>query len=100
MDERNEFSKDFCDEVENINFEKDINFFTRSISSHNKFLKNPSITKFNALSKFIYDLDEGSNYINSVKNANYIKLNDAEKKNLEEKCKEIQAFQDNNNGAN
>ena len=99
MDERNEFSKDFCDEVENINFEKDINFFTRSISSHNKFLKNPSITKFNALSKFIYDLDEGSNYINSVKNANYIKLNDAEKKNLEEKCKEIQAFQDNNNGA-
>lgn len=99
MNEDNKYSKYFCDEIDDINFEKKTKpFVTNSISTHNKFLKNPSITKFNALSKFIYDLDEGSNYINSVKNANSIKLNENEKKLLEEKCNEIQAFHDNNNG--
>ena len=48
------------------------------ISCHNKFLINPSITKFNANSKFIYDLDEGKRYIDSVNNANKVKLNENE----------------------
>ena len=50
----------------------------RFISPHNKYLKNPSITKFNELSLFIYDIDEGEKYIYSVGNANKLKLNDEE----------------------
>ena len=41
-------------------------------------MKNPSITKFNELSLFIYDIDEGEKYIYSVGNANKLKLNDKE----------------------
>ena len=99
MSEEIKFSNDLFNEIDNINSRKKIKaFFSRSISSHYKFLKNPSITKFNALNKFIYDLEEGANYIKSIRNANCIKLNENEKKFIEEKCKEIQALQDNNNG--
>ncbi len=49
-----------------------------NISCHNEFLNNPSITKFNENSQFIYDLDEGERYINSINNANKIKLNENE----------------------
>jgi hypothetical protein len=54
------------------------------ISCHKKFLINPSITKFNERSRFIYDLDEGERYINSIKNANGIKLNEIEIKSLKD----------------
>ena len=46
-----------------------------TISCYQKFLKNPSITKFNENSQFIYDLDVGIKYINTIQNPNYIKLN-------------------------
>lgn len=68
------------------------------ISCHNKYLINPSITKFNNLSKFIYDIDEGRRYINSVKNANFIKLNQNEIEILKEKYISIQEYQNQNNG--
>lgn len=68
------------------------------ISCHNKYLINPSITKFNNLSKFIYDIDEGRKYINSVKNANLIKLNQNEIEIFKEKYISIQEYQNQNNG--
>ena len=90
MSEEIKFSNDFFNEIDNINSEKKIKaFFSRSISFYYKFLKNPSITKFNALSKFIYDLDEGANYINSIKNANCFKLNENEKKLLKKNEKKF-----------
>ena len=34
----------------------------KRISSHNKYLANPSITRFNESSHFIYELDEADKY--------------------------------------
>ena len=81
MNEGNKFSNYYNEEEDNQNLTiENNNLFFRSVSSHKKYLINPAITKFNSLSNFIYDIDEGDDYINSVKNANYIKLNENEKK--------------------
>ena len=45
------------------------------VSNLSKFLKNPSITKFNLISHFIYDLAEYNIYLNSVNNVDLIKSN-------------------------
>lgn len=66
-------------EVENSkSFDNIKNTGKTLISCHNKFLINPSITKFNENSRFIYDLDEGKRYIDSINNANNVKLNEKE----------------------
>lgn len=69
-----------------------------SISSHAKYIKNPSITKFNKNSLFIFDIDEGRYYINSVKNANNIKLNEDELKILINKYYELKNEQSKEKG--
>lgn len=43
------------------------------VSMHLKYLKNPSISKFNLNSRFIYDLDEPEEYLKSVTDKNLIK---------------------------
>ena len=43
------------------------------VSIHLKYLKNPSISKFNLNSRFIYDLDEPEEYLKSVTDKNLIK---------------------------
>ena len=56
-------------DIKNNNFtypktiENMTNLNKRSISKHDKFLKNPGITNFNAQSQFIYDIDEGINFL-------------------------------------
>ena len=50
----------------------------KRISSHNKYLANPSITRFNESSHFIYDLDEADRYLSNIKNKNLLKLNQNE----------------------
>ena len=56
-------------DIKNNNFtypktiENMTNLNKRSISKHDKFLKNPGITHFNAQSQFIYDIDEGINFL-------------------------------------
>ena len=100
MNEGSKFSNYYNEEEDNQNLTiENNNLFFRSVSSHKKYLINPAITKFNSLSNFIYDIDEGDDYINSVKNANYIKLNENEKKTLEEKCNEIQKLKEQNNSS-
>ena len=100
MNEGNKFSNYYNEEEDNQNLTIENNYlFFRSVSSHKKYLINPAITKFNSLSNFIYDIDEGNDYINSVKNANSIKLNENEKKTLEEKCNEIQKLKEQNNSS-
>ena len=58
-----------------FNYSKKIKTAKLRISNHSKFFKNPSITRFNLSSKFIYDLDEYKAYLSLVKNANYLKPN-------------------------
>ena len=100
MNEGNKFSNYYNEEEDNQNLTIENNYlFFRSVSSHKKYLINPAIAKFNSLSNFIYDINEGDDYINSVKNANYIKLNENEKKTLEEKCNEIQKLKEQNNSS-
>ena len=78
---RNEINICFDDEHKDISLKKvNKNFCIkkekrRFISLHDKFIKNPNITKFTYSSKFIYDIDEGEKYINLVANANRLKLN-------------------------
>ena len=48
------------------------------ISCHDKFIKNPCITRFNENSLFIYDNDMAEEYLSSIKNKNLIKLNEKE----------------------
>lgn len=68
------------------------------ISCHKKFLINPSITKFNERSRFIYDLDEGERYINSITNANNIKLDEIEIKSLNDIFLKINEEKNNTEG--
>ena len=42
-------------------------------SHHNKYLKNSSLSKFNLDSHFIYDFDDPLNYLEIIKDKNYIK---------------------------
>ena len=51
----------------------------KSISCHNKFLKNPDLSFFTSNSQFIYDIDEGLNYIIKRENPNALKLTKEEK---------------------
>ena len=48
------------------------------ISCHNKYIKNPSITRFNEESIFIYDNDMAEEYLSTIKDKNLIKLNQKE----------------------
>lgn len=50
----------------------------KKISNHNKFVKNPLITKFNENSKFIFDNDMVDEYICKVKDINSLKLKNNE----------------------
>ena len=95
-DSENNENESLHDELKNTSSKNNTNELCskkrkrRFISSHNKHMKNPSITKFNDLSKFIYDIDEGEKYINSVGNANKLKLNDEEFKSLCDKYNSIE----------
>ena len=66
---------EFDNSCNQFNYTKKIKTTKLRISNHSKFFKNPSITRFNLSSKFIYDLDEYKAYLTSVKNANYLKHN-------------------------
>lgn len=48
------------------------------ISCHNKYIKNPFITRFNEESIFIYDNDMAEEYLSTIKDKNLIKLNQKE----------------------
>ena len=41
---------------------------SRKVSCHNRYVKNPSITRFQENSLFIYDNDMADEYLLSVKN--------------------------------
>lgn len=61
-----------------------------NISSHNKFIHNPSITHFNLHSKFIFDIDEAKNFLNKNSNKKLLLVTSSEILKINEIIKEIQ----------
>jgi transposase len=70
----------------------------KTVSCHSKFLKNPDLSFFNNDSQFIYDIDEGINYIQNRENPNSLKLTQEEKENLLSIIRQIKIEQAKKNG--
>ena len=104
LDESNENLNSFSDNNESFNndqVQKNTNFnqsINLRISSYSKFINNPMITKFNINSRFIYDLDQYKIYLSSVKNANYLKPNQAYIDKIKELINLINLEKDANRG--